>query len=89
MGVDSFFEGVEEFNAATNPNRQEAKTERMTNTASEDLVKSSLPGFNDTDVVVIEAIKGRKCKFGSGILLQDPQTWGKINKGNKFQDFSP
>ena len=39
-------------------------------------------GFHGTDVVVIEAVKGNKCKFGTGILVQDPKTWGQVDRRN-------
>jgi len=81
MGGDSFFKGVEEFVAANNSSRHESQTERMTIDSSEDVFKSIPGSFNDTDAVVIEARNGSKCTFGSGILLQDPATWGKIDKG--------
>jgi len=37
-------------------------------------------GFHDTDIVLIEAKYGKNAFLGSGVLLQNPSTWGKVDK---------
>jgi len=42
-------------------------------------------GFHNTDVVLIEAKQGNNAFLGSGVLLQNPSTWGNADKsGRRF-----
>jgi len=84
---DPFFKGVKEFFAASDSNRQQAGKTKASNVAldsktkeSNDAKFESRRGFHGTDVVVIEAKKNQgSCTFGTGILMQDPRTWGKVD----------
>jgi len=81
---DDFFKGVEEFIAATRSNREENKPLIINkfggkSTGEDGKTCTVDPGFHQTDVVVIEGVTSKRCTFGTGILLQDPGTWGKID----------
>jgi len=80
---DAFFADVEEF-IASGANSKRQGVETVADGTSENEIRSDTStsqnyGFYDTDVVVIEAKKKKKCKIGSGVLLQDPKTWGKAD----------
>jgi len=84
-GDDEFFKDVEEFIAASNSKQQETTTfATVRKSTKEDGGKNATctvePGFHDTDVVVVEGKTRKKAVLGTGILLQDPATWGKIDK---------
>ena len=83
---DDFFKDVEEFTAASN-SKEEGKTlATIRKSTKENGGKNATctvdPGFHDTDVVVVEGKASKNIKLGTGILLQDPATWGNIDKRN-------
>jgi len=84
---DIFFKNVEEFTAATHSESQSAEriekafeNGKAENESSAKRTCDKDYGFGNTDVVLIEAIQGTKAKFGSGILLQNPKTWGEVDE---------
>ena len=52
------------------------------NKASDKRVWKQHFGFGDADILVIESKVGKSAKCGTGILLQNPATWGKVDEGN-------
>ena len=87
-----FFKDVEEFTAATHSESQAAERRgkdsfesgKAEDQSSAERTCDRYYGFGDTDVVLIEAKQGTGVKLGSGILLQNPKTWGEVDEGIIF-----
>ena len=92
VGDDDWFESVTKFLPASTVLEEGAKdadfffetflTGENSSKANSDSETSCMTGrgFCDTDIVLIEAKNGKSALLGSGVLLQNPSTWGRPDK---------
>eukprot|EP00493_Phyllostaurus_siculus_P022773 UN23107 len=96
--TDEWYAGISNFEADTGfPIQQGADVESFDDTFFEDVAIDDTPcanqglenrcdrGFDNTNVVLLEVKNGKSFKFSSGVLLQNPDTWGRPGKRNYLE----
>lgn len=83
---ETWFDGVLEIIPATT-SREQASSLKALPVIEEDnksLIEESTTfvgrGFYDTDIILTEAKTSNQIMLGSGVLLQNPSTWGRIDE---------